>query len=145
VLEAAETVALAAAMRRASKMDMRVQDPQEEGVGDLFSQLMEDGRDYARAEVNLYKQIARYRTKKAGGGIAALVTGGVVALLGAIALWVSFVMGLAPLVGPVLGGIIVGAVSGIIAYILFRYGLAKVQALSGDEEERLALQKGEIR
>jgi uncharacterized protein (DUF697 family) len=129
-------------MQRKSDMDMRVQDPQDEGVGDLFGQLMEDGRDYARAEVNLYKQIARYRAKKAGGGIAALVAGGVIAFLGAIALWVSFVMGLAPIVGPVFGGVIVAAVSGIAAYILFRYGLPKVQALSGDEEERRALQKG---
>ena len=41
------------------------QDPHEESIGDLFGRLIEDGRTYARAEIDLYKEIARHRAGRA--------------------------------------------------------------------------------
>lgn len=124
-------------------MDARVQNPADESIGDLVHQLVDDGRSLARAEINLYKQIALYRASKAKNGIAALVAGGLLAYAGLIAALVGFVMGVADLVGPVAGGLIVLAVSGIVAFFLFRWGAGKLSALSGDADEKAALSAGE--
>lgn len=124
-------------------MDARVQHPTDNSIGDLFGQLVDDGRTLVRTEVDLYKQIALYRAGKAKTGIAALVAGGLLAYAGLIAALVGLVMGLANLVGPVLGGLIVLAITGIAAYFLFRFGASKMSALSGDEDEREALATGE--
>ena len=126
-------------------MDARVQNPADSSVGDLFSQLVADGRNLVSAEVNLYKQIAVYRAGKAKNGAIALVAGGFLAYAGLIAFLVGLVMGLADLVGPVLGGVIVLAVCGIVAFLLVRYGASKMAALSGDPEEKAALRAGESR
>ena len=127
-------------------MDARVETPQtESSIGDLFHQLVGDGKAYVSAEVNLYKEIARHRAAQAKVGIAALVAGALLALSGLIAFMVGLVMGLAPLVGPVVGGLIVLAVSGLIAFLLVRFGAARMAALSGTPEEKAALAAGENR
>lgn len=124
-------------------MDARVQHPTDSSIGDLFGQLVDDGRGLVRAEVNLYKQVALYRAGKAKTGLIAFVAGGLLAYAGLIAALVGLVMGLADLVGPVAGGLIVLAVAGIVGFLLVRYGAGKMSALSGDAEERAALAAGE--
>lgn len=124
-------------------MDARVHSPTDSSIGDLFGQLVDDGRSLVRAEVDLYKQVALYRAGKAKTGIAALVAGGFIAYAGLIAFMVGLVMGLAPLVGPILGGLIVLAVAGIAGFLLIRFGAAKMAALSGDPDEKAALAAGE--
>jgi len=129
-------------------MDARVQvprhaDPTDSSIGDLFHQLVDDGRTLVSAEVNLYKQIATRRANNAKSGLVALVAGGLLAYAALIAFLVGLVMGLADLVGPVAGGLIVLAVSGIAAFLMVRYGLGKMAALGGDPEEKAALKAGE--
>lgn len=129
-------------------MDARVHnarrdDPADSSIGDLFHQLVDDGRSFVGAEVNLYKQVALYRAGKAKIGIAALAGGGLLAFAGLIAFMVGLVMGLANLIGPVAGGLVVLAVTGIIGFILFRFGAGKMSALSGDPDEKQALLNGE--
>jgi hypothetical protein len=126
-------------------LDARVHNPAETSIGDLFHQLVNDGRNLVGAEVNLYKQIALYRAGKAKGGLVALVAGGLLAYAGLIALLVGLVIGLADLIGPVFGGLVVFAVTGLIAFLLFRYGAGKMSALSGDGDEKAALRAGESR
>jgi hypothetical protein len=123
----------------------RADNPADNSIGDLFQQLIDDGRSLVSAEVNLYKQIALSRTSKAKNGIIALVAAGFLAYAGLIAFLVGVVMGLADFLGPVLGGLIVLAVTGIIAYILVQYGLSRMGALGGDPEEKAALDAGERR
>ena len=98
----------------------RADNPADNSIGDLFQQLMDDGRSLVSAEVNLYKQIALSRTSKAKNGIIALVAAGFLAYAGLIAFLVGVVMGLADFLGPVLGGLIVLAVTGIVSYILIQ-------------------------
>ena len=131
-------------------VDARVQtsrpdNPDDASIGDLFHELVDNGRNLVSAEVNLYKQIALYRTGKAKNGLVALVAGGLLAYAALIAFLVGLVMGLADLVGPVLGGVIVLAVCGIIAFFLFRFGASKMAALGGDPEEKAAIAAGERR
>lgn len=128
-------------------MDARVQapraeDPTENSIPDLFHQLVEDGRDFASAEANLYKQIALYRFGKAKNGLIALAAGGFLAYAALIAFLVGVVIGLADLIGPVAGGIVVLAVAGGVAFLLIRYGAGKLSALGGDPEEKAALRRG---
>ncbi len=123
----------------------RADNPADNSLGDLFHQLVDDGRSLVSAEVDLYKQIALYRAGKAKSGIIALAAAGFLAYAGLIAFLVGVVLGLADLIGPILGGLVVLLVSGIIAYILVRYGLSKVSALGGDAEEKEALKAGETR
>ncbi|HWH16917.1 MAG TPA: phage holin family protein [Allosphingosinicella sp.] len=126
-------------------MDARVQSPTDSSIGELFGQLVDDGRTLVRSEVGLYKQIALYRAGKAKNGAIALVAGGLLAYAGLIAALVGLVIGLTDLVGGVAAGLIVLAVTGLIAFLLVRYGAGKMAALSGDEEEKAALAAGERR
>lgn len=131
-------------------MDARVQTPRpdnpaEASVADLFHKVVDDGRGLISAEVNLYKQIAAYRASKAKNGIIAL--GAAVFLLNAalVAFFVGLVMGLADLIGPVLAGLAVLVVTGIIGFLMVRYGIGKLAVLGGDREEKAALKAGEQR
>jgi hypothetical protein len=128
-------------------MDARVQtprteDPADSSIGDLVHQLVEDGKSYASAEANLFKQIALYRFGNAKNGLVALVAGGFLAYAALIAFMVGLVMGLADLIGPVAGGLVVLAVVGGISFLLIRYGAGKMAALGGDADERAALKHG---
>lgn len=128
-------------------MDARVHNPQthnpaDRSVAEMLSDLVHEGRGLARAEVNLYKQIALYRASKAKYGIAALGAALFILNAGLVAMFVALVLGLAPIIGPVAGGIVVFAAAGAAGYALVRYGLGKMAALSGDEEEKEALEAG---
>lgn len=125
-------------------MDAPAQDPDEESIGDLFGRLVEDGRAYARAEIDLLKQIARHRAARARNGLIMLVAGGVLLLTSLTALVLGLVLGLAALIGPVLAGLAIAAVLAGTGYGLVRYGLTGLRALGGDEEERQAVTRGEL-
>lgn len=129
-------------------MDARVQnarpdDPADSSIGDLFHKLVDDGRTLVGAEVNLYKQVALYRAGKARNGIIAIAAAVFLVNAGLVAAFVGLVMGLADLIGPVAGGLVVFAVAGIAGFILVRFGASKLGALSGDPDEKQALLAGE--
>ena len=131
-------------------MDARVQAPKPDtpsdaSVADLFHQLVDDGRSLIGAEVNLYKQIAAYRASKAKNGIVALVAAVFLLNAALVAFFVSLVMGLDDLIGPIGAGLAVLAVTGIIGFLLVRYGAGKLAVLGGDQEEKAALAAGEKR
>ena len=127
-------------------LDMRTGSPEDASIGDLFHQLVNDGRAYVSAEANLYKQVARYRFGKAKVGMAALAAGGVLAVGALIALMVGIMMDIGDALDSfALGGVVVLAVTGAVAFLLFRWGAAKRAALSGDPEEKAALVAGETR
>jgi len=119
------------------------QDPGDESIGDLLTRLIEDGRTYARAEIDLLRQIARHRAARARTGLVMLAAGAVLALSALTALILGLVLGLATLIHPLLAGLAVAALLAGIGYGLIRYGLAGLRALSGDEEEREAVARGE--
>jgi hypothetical protein len=124
-------------------LDAPAQEPEEESIGDLFGRLVDDGRAYARAELDVLRQIARHRAARARNGLIMLAVGGVLLLTSLIALMLGLVLGLAALIGPVLAGLAIAAVLGGIGYGLIRYGTTGLRALGGDEEERQAIARGE--
>jgi hypothetical protein len=120
-----------------------VDNPQEDSIADLVGRLVEEGREVARAEVNLYKQIALHRSAKAKSGLVLLVAAGILAWFAGLALTFGIVLALATLIGPLAAGLALAFVMGTAAWFLLQKGLAGMKALSGDEEERSALQRGE--
>ena len=124
-------------------MDSPVGDPREESIGDLVGRLIEDGRSYARAEIGLIKEIARHRAGRARTGLILLVGGAVLLLSSLTALVLGLVLGLAALTGPLLAGVIVAAALAGTGFLLVRIGLKGLKALSGDEEEKKAIARGE--
>lgn len=117
--------------------------PHERSIGELFGQLSDDARTYAAAEAKLYQAIARRRVGRARNGAIALVVAALLANAALGVLLIGLLFELALHVGPALAGLIVTAVVLVIAFLLVRYGAAKLGALGGDSEERAALQAGE--
>jgi hypothetical protein len=130
---------------RGGDLASRVDDPREETIGALVSRLVEDGRAYARAELDLVKRIARHRAARAKSG-AMLVGIGVTLLLCSLtALVLALVLGLATLIGPFGAGMAVFAVLAIVGGLLARAGAKGLAALGGDDEEKAALARAETR
>ena len=124
-------------------MDAPVRNPQEESIADLVGKLIDEGREVARTEVALYKQIALRRSARAKSGLVQLVAAGILAWFAGLALTFGLVLALATLIGPLASGLLLAAAMGVGAYVLLQKGLKGLQALSGDEEERVALARGE--
>ena len=115
----------------------------EASIGDLFGRLAEDGRAYLRAEAGVYKAIAARRAGKARNGAIAMAVAFLLGLGAVVTLLVMIAIALALHVGPLLAGLIVTAAASVLAFILVRYGAARLKALGGDSEERAALASAE--
>jgi cobalamin synthase len=115
----------------------------ESSLGELFGRLSDDARAYAAAEAKLYQAIARRRIGRARNGAIALAAAALLANAALLVLLIGLSLELARHVGPALAGLIVTVVVLAIAFLLVRYGAAKLGALSGDPEERAALKAGE--
>lgn len=132
------------AERPGGSLASQVDDPREETIGTLVSRLVEDGRAYARAELDLVKRIARHRAAKAKSG-AVLVGIGITLLLCAqTALVLALVLGLATWIGPFGAGMVVFAVLALVGGLLAWSGVKGLAALGGDDEEKAALARAEL-
>lgn len=78
----------------------------ERPIGDLFGQLVDDGKAYAQSELDVAKAIAAAKTRALLLPAALLGTAVILALAGVTALAVGVVIALAKFVGPLLGGAI---------------------------------------
>ena len=124
-------------------MDGAGPNPDEESIGDLVGRLIEDGRDYAKAELDHYKAIAQHRAGRARAAAILLGIGAYLGLLIGVALVVGAVASLARLMDPALAGLVVAVVLAIPAALLIRAGARGMAALGGDEDEKEAIRRGE--
>ena len=87
-------------------------------IGELFTQLVDEGKSFARAEAAVYKAKARVAAKRSG--IAAALGGAALVLtIGAVgALLVGLILSLEPLVGALGATLIVVVVALVIAGLL---------------------------
>lgn len=132
-----------AAVLRHIEVSPPASDPRDESIGELVSRLVEDGRAYARAEIDLVKQIARHRASKAKSGAMLLGIGITLLLCSLTALVLALVLGLATLIGPFGAGMVVFLVLAIAGGLLARSGAKGLAALGGDDDEKAALAKAE--
>ena len=100
-------------------MDSGGDELQEKPIGELFGQLIDEGKSYARAELGLAKATAEAKAdaakKPALLGAAALLF----VIAGVVVLCMTFALALATLVGPLAGGLIASLITFAIAYGLF--------------------------
>jgi hypothetical protein len=96
-------------------------------LGELATQLVEDAKTYARAEVDLAKAIASEKTKSLK--VAAIWLGAalLVAIGAMTALSVAIFVGLAMIMSPMLAGIVAFVLIGAVAALLAWAGAAKLR------------------
>ena len=101
----------------------------ERPIGDIVGQLVDDGKAYAQAEVDVGKAIVVEKGKALVPPAILLGTAVLVALAGITALAVGVVIALAKFAGPLLAGIagllIFGAVAGLLGWL----GIEKLKAV----------------
>jgi hypothetical protein len=89
--------------------------------GELATQLLDDAKTYARAEIDLAKAIAADKSKSLRIAAILLVLAAFVAIGALNALCVAIFVALATLIGPLLGGIVafvlIGAVAGLLGWL----------------------------
>lgn len=124
-------------------MDAPTSGPQDESIADLAGRLIDEAREVARSEANLYRQIALRRAACAKSGLVALAAAAILAWFAGLALVFGLVLALATLVGPLAAGLVLAVPMAGLAYWLLGKGVTGLKALSGDEEERAALGSGE--
>jgi hypothetical protein len=95
--------------------------PPERPIGDLVHELVEEGKAYARAELDLAKAIAAAKATALALPAALFGVAFIVALAAVTALAVGVVLALATLIGPLLAGIvgllIFAAIAGALAWL----------------------------
>lgn len=123
-------------------MDAPGAEPREESIGDLIGRLIEDGRTYAEAELELVKAIAEYRALRARRALVSLAVGWFLLVTSTTAAVMGAVLSLAQRVDAFWAGLIVGLPLAAGGYALVSYGWAGVKGLTRDKAEQAAIDKG---
>lgn len=117
-------------------------EPRDETIGALVNRLIDDGRAYADAELDLYKAIARYRALRARKSLVALAAGWFFMITSMTAVVMGTVLSLAGRIGPMWAGLAVGVPLLAGGYLLVRWGWAELKGLASDKGEREAIERG---
>ena len=104
---------------------------QERSVGELFGQLTQDLSLLVRQETQLAKTEIQEKISRASRDLVALATGGVVALVGGLALTAAVILLLVHPIGlePWLAALLVGALLAGSGYVMLRGGLRDLKAM----------------
>ena len=102
---------------------------EERPIGELFGQLIDEGKSYARAELGLAKATAEAKAEAAK--MPALLGAGALLFLiaGVVVLCITIAIGLSILVGPLAGAFLAALVAFGIAYGLFLWAKAEAGKL----------------
>jgi uncharacterized membrane protein YqjE len=101
--------------------------PPERPVGELVHELVEEGKAYAQAELDLAKAIASIKAKALALPAALFATAFIVALAAVTALAVGVVIALAKFLGPLLAGIAGLVIFAAIAAALAWWGVERAR------------------
>jgi protein-S-isoprenylcysteine O-methyltransferase Ste14 len=93
--------------------------PPERPIGELVHELIEEGKAYAQAEIDLYRKIASSKAKALVFPVALFATAFALALAAVTALAVGVVIALAKFLGPLLAGVV-----GLLIFAAIAGGLA---------------------
>jgi len=104
---------------------------QDRSVGELFGQLTQDLSLLVRQETQLAKTEIQEKISRAGRDVVSLAAGGVVALIGVLALTAALILLLVDPVGlePWLAALLVGALLAGGGYMMLRGGLRELKQL----------------
>lgn len=107
----------------------RYGDDEERPIGELIHKLVDDGKDYARAELKLGEAKVRAKVREAERPAALFGLGLVFAQAAVTALAIGFYAVIAKSVGPVFGGLIAAALFATAGYFIGRAGYRQLRAL----------------
>lgn len=97
----------------------------EESIGELIGRLVEDGKGFARAEIDYYRTLAATKAGEARAGMILGIAALVIALCSVTALLVGLILSLMPLVGPGFATLIVIlvalALAGLLGWLAYRH------------------------
>lgn len=91
----------------------------EKPIGELFGELIDQGKAYARAELGLAKATAEAKAEAAKKPVLLGAAALLFLIAGVVVLCMTFALALATLVGPLAGGLIASMITFGIAYGLF--------------------------
>ena len=102
---------------------------EERSLGELFGELSQDVGMLVRQEAQLAKTEMQQKLSKVTTDLVALATGGIVALIGGLALTAALILLLIDPVGlaPWLAALIVGAVFGVAGWVLVQRGVTNLK------------------
>jgi uncharacterized membrane protein len=102
---------------------------EERSIGELFGELSQDLGVLVRQEAQLAKTELQQKLSKVTTDLIALATGGVVALIGGLALTAALILLLIHPVGlaPWLAALLVGVVLGIVGWLMVQRGLTDLK------------------
>jgi hypothetical protein len=95
------------------------QEVEEKPIGELFGQLIDEGKAYARAELGLVKATAEAKAEAARLPVLLGAAALLFLIAGVVVLCMTMALALATLVGPLAGGLIASLITFGIAYGLF--------------------------
>lgn len=90
-------------------------------IGELFGQLIDEGKAYARAELGLAKATAEAKAEKAKKPALLAAASLMFLIAGVVVMCMTMALALATLVGPLAGGLIASLATFAIAYGLFAW------------------------
>ncbi len=98
---------------------------EERSIGELFGELSQDVGLLVRQEAQLAKTEMQQKLSKVTTDLVSLASGGVVALVGGLALTAALILFLIDPIGlkPWLAALLVGATMGIVGWVLLQRGL----------------------
>ena len=101
---------------------------EERPIGEIVGQLIDEGKDFARAELGLVKATAMVKAE--GYKLPAILIGAaiLVAQAAVVVLAVALFLALAPLIGTLLAGLLTTVIVGGIAYFLVWLAMRKLKA-----------------
>lgn len=101
---------------------------EERPVGELVHQLVEDGKAYAKAEVNLVKAIASAKAGALAVPVALVAVGLLFVLAGFGVLATGVFFALEPALGPLLAGLLTFVIFAAVGGVLAAVGIQKAKA-----------------
>ena len=105
------------------------EDEDEKPIGELFGQLIDEGKAYARAEIGLAKASAEAKADAVKLPAILLFSSLLFAQAAVTVAAVTVALTLATVIGPLAGGIVAILLAGAVAYLLYARGMAKLKAL----------------
>jgi small ligand-binding sensory domain FIST len=103
-------------------------DEDEKPIGELFGQLIDEGKAYARAELGLAKASAEAKADELKWPAILIFSALLFAQAAGTVAAVTIALALATLIGPLAGGIIAILLAAGAAYLLYAAGMARLKA-----------------
>jgi len=101
---------------------------EEKPIGELFGQLIDEGKAYARAELGLAKASAEAKADAIKWPAVLLFSSLLFAQAAVTVAAVTIALALATLIGPLAGGVVAILLAAGAAYLLYAIGMAKLKA-----------------